>query len=88
MRYYDNGYFYTVTFSPQDTAAFSRRWPWSTVRGSGSFTFADNGDLVDTTGIAERRNGTGWLTFCQDCRAFGSVERERRRIKSERHPLT
>ncbi len=72
MKTYDNGRFFTVTFTADDAQAFSDNWPCSTVRGKGSFQFQkSNGDLVDTTGAARRGDGSDWLAFMQDCQQFG-----------------
>jgi hypothetical protein len=76
MRYYDNGAFYTVSYSANDAAAFARRWPCSTVRGRGSFTYdARHGDLVDATGTASEIDGSDWLAFSHDCQAYAMRKR-------------
>lgn len=72
MRAYDNGAFFTVTFSISDACDFSDRWPCSTVRGRGSFQFDKrNGDLVDATGAAVTGDGPDWVAFSEDCRRYG-----------------
>lgn len=71
MRYFDNGAFYTVTFSERDSYEFARRWPCSTVRGRGAFQFDKrSGDLVDATGSAARGDGPDWLALSEDCQAY------------------
>jgi len=74
MKTYDNGSFYTVSFTAKDAQAFSDKWPCSTVSGAGSFQFAkSNGDLVDAP---ERATSDAWVAFSQDCQAFGKRELE------------
>lgn len=77
MRYYNNGSGFTVGYSRADAEQFSRRWPCSTVRGSGSFAFDAGGNLVDATGSALKGDGGDWLAFCEDCQQYG----ERKRAK-------
>ncbi len=72
MRAYDNGCFYTVSYSALDAEEFSSKWPCSTVRGKGSFQYDKrNGDLVDATGSASRKDGDDWLAFSHDCQKYG-----------------
>jgi hypothetical protein len=72
MRAYDNGCFFTVTYSRNDAESFSDRWPCSTVRGAGSFQFSKrNGDLVDLTGSAAKSDGPEWVAFSEDCQRYG-----------------
>jgi len=72
MKTYDNGKAgFTVTFSEQDSEEFSASWPCSTVSGKGSFSFAENGDLVKVTGSAETGDGDDWAAFSHDCRIWG-----------------
>ena len=74
VRAYDNGSLYTVSYSADDAYAFSREWPCSTVKGSGSFQFdKHNGDLVDVTGSASRNDGSDWLAFSEDCQEYGKA---------------
>lgn len=73
MRLFDNGSFYTVSYSEIDSKDFSSRWPCSTVRGRGSFQFQrSNGDLIDATGTAASGDdGADWVAFSQDCQQYG-----------------
>ncbi len=71
MRYYKNGPdSFTVSYTATDSAAFSHRWPCSTVRGHGSFSFS-RGDLVDVEGSAAANDGNDWRAFSEDCQAYG-----------------
>lgn len=72
MRTYDNGCFYTVSYSARDAENFSDQWPCSTVEGAGSFQYDKRtGDLVDATGSASRGDGNDWLAFSHDCQRYG-----------------
>jgi hypothetical protein len=74
MKAYDNGCFFTVTYSSSDCEEFSRCWTCSTVHGRGSFQFKkDNGDLVGATGSASKNDGSDWLAFSHDCQKYGEV---------------
>lgn len=77
MRYYFNGFGYTVGFSHQDSQEFSRAWPCSSVEGKGSFSFEPGGDLVDATGAALEGDGQEWLAFGQDCQKYGEPKFKR-----------
>lgn len=78
MKFFDNGAGFTVSFSRKDSADFARRWPCSTVRGSGSFAFDRRGNLVDVSGAAARGDGSDWVAFSQDCQRFGEQSRRGR----------
>ena len=73
MKAYDNGCFFTVSYTPSDCAEFSRSWPCSTVRGRGAFVFQANGDICDAEGTAAKNDGTDWLAFSEDCRVYGQT---------------
>lgn len=71
MRTYDNGSGYTVAYTESDAAYFSAQWPSSTVSGKGSFSYENNGDLIDATGTAAENDGSDWLAFSEDCQKYG-----------------
>lgn len=78
MRTYDNGPGgFTVSFSERDSELWADGWPFSTVEGSGSFSFASNGDLIELGGSA--MEGTGydpqgdWTAFSLDCLRWGQA---------------
>jgi hypothetical protein len=75
MQYHDDGRGgYTVSYDEQDTERFARRWPGSTVRGSGKFELASNGDLVGWDGdSAGEGYGEDWLAFSHDCQMYGML---------------
>ena len=75
MRYYDNGSGFTVGYTSRDADNFSRRWPCSTVEGSGSFSFDARGNLVGVSGTARECDGWDWVAFSQDCQAYGRSRR-------------
>jgi hypothetical protein len=80
MQYHDDGRGgYTVSYDEQDTERFARRWPGSTVRGSGKFELASNGDLVGWDGDPAREgygDGEDWLAFSHECQMYGMLCRE------------
>ncbi len=71
MRTYDNGSGFTVCFNENDASDFSQLWPCSTVEGKGSFSFQENGDLIDASGAALHCDGHDWSAFAEDCKKFG-----------------
>lgn len=72
MRTYDNGSFFTVTYSANDAYAFRRRWPGATVEGRGAFEFDKrNGDLIGARGSAATGDGSDWLAFSEDLQRYG-----------------
>ena len=77
MRYFDQGSGYRVSFSREDAANFTKRWPCSTVQGPGWLEFAANGDLVDRGGKYSDADGPEWVAFSQDCQAYGIAQREK-----------
>jgi hypothetical protein len=78
-RAYDNGSFYTVSYSAADADAFRRQWPGSTVRGKGWFEFdKKNGDLIGGGGSMMEHDGSDWLAFSQDMQAHGRRSMGRR----------
>lgn len=78
MRYYDNGSGFTVSYSRIDADNFRASWPCSTVTGRGSFSFEDNGDLVDASGTASTHDGADWAAFSHDCQEYGEHQRANR----------
>ena len=64
---------FRVGFTREDARLFASRWPCSTVKGPGSFTFErGTGDLVAHTGAPEfPQAGDGWSEFASDCLAYG-----------------
>ncbi len=71
MKAYDNGCFFTVSYTPRDCEDFSRMWPCSTVKGRGAFVFTKDGDLCDVEGSALKGDGSDWLAFSHDCQTYG-----------------
>lgn len=60
-----------VTCDRWDVEAFKRSWPCSGLSGRPlSFTFAKNGDLVDTTANSDE-DGSGLLALCEDAKRYG-----------------
>ncbi len=61
MRIFDNGCFYTVTFSAQDVADFADTWPCSGFSNKAvTFQFdKSNGDLVDSNDGTNHPNADG-----------------------------
>lgn len=75
MTAQSNGSSTVVSFTASDARQFAARWPCSTVRGSGWFEFAANGDLVDfCTVVKNPEVSSGWSEFADDCKAFGRAE--------------
>lgn len=61
-----------MTFSERDADEFADSWPGSTVKGSGWFSFDNNGDLVDFEG-SRSDDGADWVAFMEDCRCWGTT---------------
>jgi hypothetical protein len=79
MRAYDNGSYFTVSYSADDARAFRSEWPGSSVRGKGAWEFSKSGDLVGAEGSASEGDGSDWLAFSQDCEAYGRAALAKRR---------
>lgn len=79
MRAYDNGSYFTVSYSADDARAFRSEWPVSSVRGKGAWEFSKSGDLVGAEGSASEGDGSDWLAFSQDCEAYGRAALAKRR---------
>jgi hypothetical protein len=78
MRTYDNGSFFTVFYSENDSYHFALHWPCSTVTGKGSFQFdKSSGDLIDATGSALEYDGPDWLVFSRTCQHYGQSKLNR-----------
>jgi hypothetical protein len=75
MRCFDNGCFYTVTFTASDVMEFARRWPCSNLRSRSVFFQFDkrNGDLVDTDSDTKQpaADQGAILAMSQDAQAYG-----------------
>lgn len=91
MRAYDNGSFFTVSYSAADASEFRSQWPGSSVRGAGSWEFDKrNGDLVGANGSAAEGDGSDWLAFSEDCQKYGekalAAKRKRKGAKKVANP--
>ena len=78
MRYSDNGFYFTVSYSSKDAFKFADAWPNSSVDGKGSFEFDDKGDIVGTNGSAQTSGSDAdWKAFMEKCKEFGMKRRNK-----------
>lgn len=78
MRLYKQGDSCRVTVSRREVDEFNRRWPGSSLEGPQSFTFHENGDLVDRSGRGDGPEAVALSNDAQDYAASRGATRPAR----------
>jgi hypothetical protein len=79
MKAYNNGPSFTVSYNESDSHKFSSQWPCSNVKGAGSFSFDNGGDVIDCSGSAMDSDGPDWVAFLCDCKTYGTQKMKKLR---------